>query len=446
MIEDVSVTFDVDPMISTVAADAAARRFPDREQLWTVASQSARRHVLRFVRHLSEAEPETYGLFASENELMIAIFDCLDGRCPPCTVDDIVDALRSSAQARWVISTPLINVYPPEEVVAIDHRRAIAPTLDEDSGARRETANRLRDVIGAAVQVGERWDRYPNEASVDTRHTASVVSLEQGSKSTAEKRAMTVARLALATWTLLSPPDSQFGMALWPSATEWQPQPHLHVQQRSRRLDVEGDGDRGATIVYGDDGDVLYRLPSEPVRGAPFRAVERASTSYAASALLSASWNLYLAARTPTDLMWLDRLLMIMHAREALCAPPSPSRAGALTRWKTAIKRLGVIAHMQRNGWTQTEIAAISRRGWDLRTLGAHTGDGALLSLGYPTQRLRRLRDVDIPGAELAPLFVEQHTHPAYGAAATLASKLWHEMLDCDFNDTRWEQAFAACP
>jgi hypothetical protein len=438
----VSSSFNIRPLAATLGADAAARRFPDHEPLWTVSSPGAQRHVGRFIRHLAEAHPLAYGAFGSEDELAIAVFDCFDTTTPPVSLAQLLDALSEASKTQWVIATPLLNVRPPPDVIKLADTRALAASADQDPALRRDRAGQLHRAIGASINVRERWD-HADKPAVDTRHTASIVSVEQGSRTVSTQRAMTVARLALAVWTLLSPPNPEHGTPLWPTATEWQPQPHRQSEQRAMRIDGTDRRARGVTILYSADDLILYQIPDDPSRSAPFRAVELAATSHSAAALLSAAWNLYLAARTPTDLMWIDRLLLVMHAREALCAPPSGAPGHAQDRWKAALKRLDVASEMRRKGWTERDITEISSRGWDLRSLGAHTADASLLSLGYPPHRLRELRNGrTIPGAELAPLFIAQNTHPAYSAVTTLAASLWREMLGCDFDDTRWEQSF----
>jgi hypothetical protein len=87
---------------------------------------------------------------------------------------------------------------------------------------------------------------------VDTRRGAWLVSKERGSLGAGKDRAMVRAQLILGTWTLLKPPHNEMYMPLWPVASEWLPQPHFHVAQRTVSLE-NGEGERNSTVIYDDD-------------------------------------------------------------------------------------------------------------------------------------------------------------------------------------------------
>jgi hypothetical protein len=82
------------------------------------------------------------------------------------------------------------------------------------------------------------------------------------------QRAMVRAQLILATWTLFKPPRNETFVSLWPVATEWLPQPQLHIEQRSVGLRPAG-GENGSTVIYDDDGLAFYRPPGGALRLAP---------------------------------------------------------------------------------------------------------------------------------------------------------------------------------
>src|SRR5947209_3761588 len=77
------------------------------------------------------------------------------------------------------------------------------------------------------LDEGVRWHRedHPHTGRLDTRMTAKLFIVQQGTETAALSVAMTKARLALATWCLLDPPDA---MKLWPTTSEWQPRPYIH--------------------------------------------------------------------------------------------------------------------------------------------------------------------------------------------------------------------------
>jgi hypothetical protein len=151
---------------------------------------------------------------------------------------------------------------------------------------------------------------------------------------------------------------------------------------------------------------------------------------------------LYLAARLPTDLQWLDRLELMMRAREALCEPP-PGAVGVgepIDRWRAVAKRLHVRRELRQRGFDPADIASVTSRAWQLRNLATHSAEAALLALGYPPTRARPVRDAKaIPGAELAPLHIRETVEPAFAAVTIVARELWSKMLVADFDQAAWE-------
>src|SRR5206468_2753642 len=121
-----------------------------------------------------------------------------------------------------------------------------------------------------------------------------------------------------------APPEAELHTPMWPQITEWQPQPQLHVEEATQRIQADGSSDehRGMTVLHGPDDAAFWPWPDNEVIGSVLRAVRAAARSRAAAALITAAWDLYLAARNPSDAPWIERLVHIMHAREALCEDP----------------------------------------------------------------------------------------------------------------------------
>jgi hypothetical protein len=234
-------------------------------------------------------------------------------------------------------------------------------------------------------------------------------------------------------------------MPLWPIATEWHPQPHLHIPAKALQLAPAGDHKtQGSATAYEFDEHTLYRPPGGRSLTGPLEAIAQSATHRPASALLSASWSLYLGARLPTDLHWLDRLVWMMRAREALCHPPAGSGERALARWRRLFAKLGLSGRLQQRNFTTQDIDSITTRAWNLRTLGSHSAELALLALGYPTERVVRFRDgQSIAGAELAPLYISEGTQPFFAAVQIATSELWQRMLEHNFAEAEWEALFA---
>jgi hypothetical protein len=73
-----------------------------------------------------------------------------------------------------------------------------------------------------------------------------------------------------------------------------------------------------------------------------------------------------------------------------------------------------------------------------------HSAEQALMALGYPTERSRHVRNrAAITGAELAPLRVREDTEPPYTAVLLAGQQLWEDMLEHDFDLSRWEARFS---
>lgn len=68
------------------------------------------------------------------------------------------------------------------------------------------------------------------------------------------------------------------------------------------------------------------------------------------------------AARLPTDLQWLDRLELMMRAREALCEPPpgTPGAGKPMDRWQAVAKRVDAPRELRRRGFDTTDIASVT--------------------------------------------------------------------------------------
>jgi hypothetical protein len=217
----------------------------------------------------------------------------------------------------------------------------------------------------------------------------------------------------------------------------------MHVESSPIRIE-DGTRQRGAILLYPTDETGIYAPPEGAARTAPFQALA-AIDRRPATALLSAAWSLYLAARVPTDLHWLDRLELMMRAREALCErPPEKSSAGsAIDRWRAISGMLDVASELRQLGFDSADYKSVTRRAWELRNLSAHSAVEPLLSIGYPPSRARSTpQSGPIPGAELAPLHIRDALEPTFAAVGFVARELWQRMLATDFDEDEWEACF----
>lgn len=440
-------TLDLTALAQLLAADRAHRR--GTGPTWAALSERSTRELHRTVRWLERSRPGTYGLFGSEDELRVAIVDAFESeRTTLLDLDALATSLIADAGQDWLVASPLINVLPPSEPETLAPGAVFIATADGERRDLTEMRRTLRRLFGTDVDPGRRRRHDPGDQLIDTRHTASLVTTETGTRRAAENRAFCKAQYMLAVWTLLEPPHDDMYTPLWPVATTWVPQPSMHVEVVARSRDPQQRETRGATVLYAPDEDALYRPPTGGARTAPFRALAAAERR-PATALLSAAWSLYLAARLPTDLQWLDRLELTMRAREALSEPPAgvPGTNDAFERWQAVAHALGVTRELRRRGFDLTDISSVTSRAWQLRNIGAHSAEAALLTLGYPPARSRLVRNgTAIPGSELTPLHIRETVEPTFAAVTFVAQQLWTRMVAADFDEQAWEAPFTPSP
>jgi hypothetical protein len=454
-----AMTFDVRLMLDSLRADNArtAGEF-DRDPLWSRLSPQSSRLMQRYVRYLAGRRPGVYGLFAHEDELLVALADAVESEASTQLLGEreMEAALAVLAGHRWLLAASLVNVMAPAEPIQLGDVRVLVPTWDPPNAdpsqrwvravEQSPDASMRRVFGGHSINVGARIHVDMNELKFDTRHTVSLVTVEEGSLSAARERAQAVARFCVAVWTLLSPPRQDMYTPLWPAATEWLPAPHLHVQARAVLLEPQAGKTRhrqqGMSLHYQPDEQAMYVLPKDWRLMAPLQAIDAAASSRAAASLLSAAWSLYLAARVPSDLHWLDRLVYVMQARDALCEPLDRERETVDERWLAAIKHCRVLAGLRRLGFDSADLNAVRRRARQMRNLGVHSADASLLSLGYPPDRVRMLDGVGLSGAELAPAYVREGTAPAFHAVRLLAAEMWSRAVKSNFDDELHDRVF----
>jgi hypothetical protein len=431
--------------LSTVLAKERARlQVPGHEALWTAISESTGRAVTKLITRIERESPELFGRYGSLEELYVAIVDVFDHEQPSVSsAADLFDALEAVAEETWVIASPLANLMPPVKLDPLGPKCALVA-----AGHQHGDWFQIREEVNAHFgcdfhQLGSRLEHDGDQKIVDTRRGAWLVSEEHGSLEAGKQRAMVRAQLVLATWTLLKPPQNETYMPLWPVASEWLPQPHLHVMQRSVGVGTSGR-ERSGTVIYDDDDLALYHPPEGTLRRAPMSALERVATHPAAVRLLAAAWSLYLAARPQTELQWIDRLMLVQRARNQICESPGHASTWQ-TRWEALSETLAITQELRDRGFDQQGIEALSGRAWELRNIGVHSADAVLISLGYPPERRQRLRSgPPIPGSELAPLHVREGVEAPFAAAHLAATRLWKLMLECDFDDGVWEEQFSS--
>lgn len=231
-----------------------------------------------------------------------------------------VAALAMSVQdPDW---TPLGNSDPPRDPFAMFH----------------DLKDRLPE--------GVRW--YPEaerDSRVDTRMTAKLFMVQTGTETAALSVAMTRARLALAIWCLLDPPDAT---TLWPAIGQWLPRPHIEAGIDYKLYEpgkfTGSARARGRWTHHYRE----YTVTADPVKlAAPFEMMRLAQTMIGPRAIVSAAWALHLAERQPSDLERTDVLVHLRAAIESLLRSSKGSqrhqRREALGLHHGAVRHLGSI-------------------------------------------------------------------------------------------------------
>lgn len=275
---------------------------------------------------------------------------------------------------------------------------------------------------------------------VDTRRTATLICTVHGTRGWSRRIAFETARFLVAGWTLFAPPEAELHTPMWPQITEWQPQPQLHVEEAMHRIHADGTSGehRGMTVLHGPDDTAFWAWPDNEVIGRVVRAVRAAARSRAAAALITAAWDLYLAARNPSDAPWIERLVDIMHAREALCEDPDGDGESLEARFHAVCNNLGIAEALKPRGWGGAELQVMSGELRRLRNLASHSSDVSRLRLGYAPVRHRN----KLESQRVAEIYVREAASPAHHVMREICLRLWINADARAYEEAAFEDAF----
>ena len=392
---------------------------------------------------MASNRPDIYTVFADPEDLAIALADAAEQiDASEWTLSELLDRAVTDAVGAWVVAVPLLGDAAPAEVRALDETLVLAPASSwrNDRFDAREIHREVSRLCGAPAEIGSRYVHDLEEQLVDTRRTATLICTLHGTRGWCRRIAFEKTRFLVAGWTLFSPPEAEMHTPMWPQVTEWQPQPQLHVQEAMHRIEADGGSTkhRGMTILHGPDDAALWPWPDDETIGMVPRAVHGSGRSRSAAALITAAWDLYLAARNPSDAPWIERLVHIMHAREALCEDPDGDDKKLESRFRAACECLGIAQALKPRGWGHGELHLISGELRRLRNLATHSSDVSRLRLGHPPVRERAKLD----SPRLAEIYVREAASPAFHAVRELCLRLWIDMDERDYDDEAFEDAF----
>jgi hypothetical protein len=405
------------------------------------------KEMWRLVSQVNARERALYNRFSDAHELGDHILEIV-AELPAPSWQQLVTALEKIAaeNPQWLVEVPLANLIPPRPYIALalDAGLGIAEQ-DENwspiTGNPPYSAGEPFRHLGDRIPTSARWRREADDQRIDTRRTAALLLIENGTEGVALKVATARARYAIATWTLLAAPERG---EPWPTVGDWAPRPFLHYEldRKPYEKDVwmQKERVRGRRVSVYED---VYVLPNDSrILEAPFQAMALAGTSRSARAVLSGAWSLYLADREPNEIGSSDRLLHIYAALEALSEhlyAPSPSRVQRIWRIKRSPRSESKWAHAldRQKIWNEVSQFYSPRERRDarnvakaLRNLAAHSADAAAANLGY--QIPGSAHDVALAQASTSlPLLRE--------CALRLARRGWEVALESQFDDASYE-------
>jgi hypothetical protein len=373
--------------------------------------------LVEVIRALEADCPQLHGQVGTEEELGSLITDAVaaavEAKKPVLDIVSLGAAIQAQVAAapdRWVM-VPLGNVVAPDRVVVLDRdgsgqaRAVLVPTLRKLADeAERRRAEGLRRQLAKATGVRGAWlqtrftagpSEVPQDGDTDSRVGALLVVRHGGPLRLSRYRALTEAHFAVALWCLADPPDEQYdGFALWPMVADWQPLPYLSVQPSTVPVGAKRRRD-GAEYEYAE-----YHLPDDDERlTLPWRTLAAADMSRPARALLSGAWALYLALSVPSGMQLPDRVMHLVAAREALCAPPAGVKGNVRSRWDAVAGRFRLYERLAAE-MDVSDAKLVEERIELVRNLAAHAGDAYSLLTGAPIDSTRRK---NVPRDRLVP-------------------------------------------
>jgi hypothetical protein len=438
------MAFDVTTARAALQRDLAAVPDYRSEPLWANLSQEGHAQLGRLVDWLAKNRPDVYTIFAGEGDLGASLADAVERLgSARWSLNELLERTVTDAVGTWVVPVPLVGVAAPPAVRALDDSAVLTPasTWRNDRVDTRETQREVARLCGAPVAIGSRYMHGSDDQLLDTRRTATLIWTLRGTREWCKRIAFEQTRFLVAGWTLFSPPETEMHTPMWPQVTEWLPQPQLHVQEAVHRIEADGGTTkhRGMTIIHGPDDAALWPWPDEEVVAVVLRAIRASGRSRAATALVTAAWDLYLAARNPSDAPWIERLVHIMHAREALCEHADGDGKRLDARFRAACANLDVASTLTARGWGPSDLQSISGEMRRLRNLATHSSDVARLRLGLTPARDRPKLD----SPRIADTYVREAASPAYHAVRELCLRLWTDADGRGYDDEAFEIAFS---
>jgi hypothetical protein len=394
--------------------------------------------------------PSVYNRFAGPVTVAHAIIRALDGEATRPTLTKLIELLdaETSEERRWLVGTPVANLAVPNTILPLSPTAALCPTEPDPDWQPFGDSTvvpgfDLRQHLGDWLSPRPQWIQGTERRSaLDTRVTAMLVSIEEGTLAAAREIARTRTGFALGMWTLALQPDG--ARYVWPADAVWGPQPHLDLGQIDKPFEpglfTRRSSQSSQIIEHGSwvlpDDEVLLR--------APFSAMQVMTEHHSARAVLAASRALYRAARFPSDLTVTERHLHLYTAIATLCeAPDSFSTKQMLARWQALSEQLGLHAEIVNASYRDEQITQALVHLKHVRDMAAHGADSVLVDLGYPAGQTRRFAgDAQMTGEVLSRAMLLTDLRPLLYILRRALRDVAAEMHRRDWDDDAFEALF----
>lgn len=399
----------------------------------------------RVIRQIAAEGPETFSNFFGPMQAKSMVIRELEETTDSPTLQALIDSLQERVAdfGPWIATTPIANLELPPETgwIDIDGTTALVAANADKSDERWSTDDNHHFSIirkfGDGSGPRPRWLNLPSlDESIDTRHSAALISLQTGPDLIAEHRAEVEATYAVSVWCVNLPPTTR---QLSPVVTEWVPQPWIHTRPRltpAKRNHGATDRERSGQIR-------TYPMWQPPTNASelqlPFRALQLAQVRHSARALLSSSRSFRQTCDPGNEMLVAERILHLGCALESLCEPADHGN-GTIKRWNRLIANLGLRTEMEKDNWlTAEEFKEASDALYAVRNIAAHAADAVLANIGYPADHSRKVGSDLRPGTEIALSRLHLHMHPMRWILGQALQRCWQAASEDDFDDAKFE-------
>jgi len=396
---------------------------------------------------------ELFG-FYDEQRLHQAGLDYVLAASSPPSLSKVIRAVQAEAESEtgdWLVSIPIANASldrpwapaGPAAALRRTHgwRQPTTPEQEEMDAAEDVSGEfAVFKHLGDRLTQGVRMLRVAPDIEIDTKRLVTLFVVETGARPMAVRQARAKAHYAMATWSVLAPPERWH---LLPDLATWFPQPDIHHELEHKRLEPGEWIGKERREGYRLRQYAPYELPDDGILAAPFEAFAKLDRR-PAQALLTATAALYAAGRGSRS-QTSAQVREVRRSIECLCEPAPGSKTGsARKRWKRLSRRCDVWKRVaDARAYTPQAIGELQNRLINARNIGTHGADAALLDLGWAAGDRPLLGGKVAEDTDLSLAALNRDLSPALFAVGEALRAVWSEMRARDFDEEEFEKLFA---